>query len=244
MLRTDAEQKTIDAFHKLYYYARLWEHTWWMGVPISKCPLDLWIYQEIIFNTRPDIVIECGTAHGGSALFLATLLDLLGNGRVITIDVNVNANLPKHDRILYIHGSSVEEATIAQVRSQIAETDKVMVVLDSLHNRDHVLKELEFYQGFVTVGCYLIVEDSNINGHPVFTDCERDSGPGPFEAVEAFLNWNNDFTRDEHCEKLLMTFNPGGYLRRLAASGKHDVQQIAVPMPKDTNGFATHDPLS
>lgn len=210
-----SDRATVDAFHALYYGARLWEHTSWLGVPAYKCPLDLWIYQEIIHETRPDLIIETGTAHGGSALFMATVCEAAGRGRIVTIDTTPRARMPVHPRITYVRGSSIDRATLDRVSALVAPGERAMVVLDSLHNRAHVLAELRAYAPFVAVGCSLIVEDSNINGHPVHTDFPPDRGPGPFEAVQEFLTETDAFVPDRVREKFMMTFNPCGYLRRV-----------------------------
>jgi cephalosporin hydroxylase len=211
-------------FHEAFYYARLWQHVRWLGVPAFKCPLDLWIYQEILHDTRPDVIIETGTAHAGSALFLATVCDALGRGRIITIDPQEYRARPRHARITYLAASSIDAAIIERVRNAIRPGERVMAVLDSLHNRDHVLAELRAYGPMVTPGCYLIAEDTNINGHPVQTDFAPDQGPGPFEAVETYLRETDRFEPDGAREKFLFTFNPRGYLKcvKEAASGRPD----------------------
>lgn len=219
---------TIEDFHKLYYDSpeQTWKNTFWLGVPLQKCPLDLWIYQEIIFEVRPDLIVEAGTAFGGSAYYLACLLDVLGQGRIITVDVNDYAETgqarPTHPRIRYLRGSSVSEETVEEVTREIAETDRVMVILDSDHSREHVLKELSIYSGLVSEGSYLVVEDTNVNGHPV----DPTHGPGPMEAVEQFLRGNDDFVPDLGREKFYLTFNPMGYLRKLSLVEKqaHGIQ--------------------
>ncbi len=202
----------VAAFHHLYYHSgdRPWTTVYWLGVDTQKCPLDMWIYQELLFATRPDVVIETGTASGGSALFLASMFDLLGAGRVVTIDVLERPDRPKHPRIEYVAGSSTDPATSGPVLASIPDAARVMVVLDSDHACDHVSAELATYASRVTPGCYLIVEDTNVNGNPVLVDF----GPGPAEAVQAFLAEHPEFEVDRACERLLMTFNPGGYLRR------------------------------
>jgi cephalosporin hydroxylase len=204
---------TVDAFHRLYYNARdeTWKQTFWLGRTVRKCPLDLWTYQEILTETKPDLIVETGTYMGGSALFLASVCDLLGHGKVVTVDISAPAGRPRHRRITYLHGSSVDAGVVARVRRRTRRAKRVMVVLDSDHARDHVLQELELYGPLVTPGCYLVVEDTNVNGHPV----SPDFGPGPMEAVHAFLENRDDFEVDRSREKLLLTFNPSGYLRRL-----------------------------
>ena len=208
------EEKIVETFHKLYYegYAagKTWADTYWLGVRTLKCPLDLWIYQEIIFDVKPDVIIESGTAYGGSALFLASICDLVNNGEVITIDIAKNLR-PSHPRIKQLLGSSTSEETVRTVGSLINGKGAVLVILDSDHHKEHVLDELRTYSTLVTKGSYLIVEDTNINGHPVVPEF----GPGPMEAVEEFLKENDDFVVDNTREKLLLTMNPRGYLRKI-----------------------------
>lgn len=200
----------IDQFHTLYYESDIFHKTFWLGTITAKCPLDLWIYQEIIFELRPEIIIECGTSHGGSALFLACMCDLVDSGKVITIDVEEKEHRPKHRRIQYLLGSSTSEEIVSQVREQISCKDKVMVVLDSDHSKEHVLEELRIYSKFVSTGSYVIVEDTNVNGHPVVAEF----GPGPMEAVDEFLKGDKSFVVDKDREKFYMSFSPRGYLRR------------------------------
>lgn len=206
-------QNIIDEFHLLYYNSRdqTWMNTYWLGIPIQKLPLDLWIYQEIIFETKPDIIIETGTADGGSASFLASICDLIGKGRVITVDI-VSKPRPWHSRISYVLGSSTSDNIFNTVSKYIKPNDKVMVILDSDHSKGHVAKEIDLYNKFVTIGSYLIIEDSNINGHPVLPNF----GPGPMEALEEFLKGNKSFIWDTTKEKFFLTQNPKGYLRRIS----------------------------
>jgi cephalosporin hydroxylase len=204
----------VDQFHRLYYNdPGTWLDTRWLGVPAWKCPLDLWIYQEILQELRPALIIECGTAHGGSAYYLASICDLLGAGEVVTIDVETKPGRPVHPRITYLLGSSVEPDMIAQVRSRIPAAGSVLVILDSDHSAPHVARELSEYAGFVTPGSYLIVEDTNINNHPVLPAF----GPGPMEAVSSFLETNHQFAVDEGRQKYHLTFNPRGFLRRVSS---------------------------
>lgn len=209
------DQETIVAdFHRLYYEAneRTWDATTWLGHRAQKCPLDLWLYQEILTATRPEVVIETGTYEGGSALFLASIFDLLGGGRVVTIDIEEQPARPAHPRIDYVLGSSTDVTIASGVLDGIPAQARVMAVLDSDHTRDHVRAELELYAPRVSPGCYLVVEDTNVNGNPVFPSF----GPGPAEAVREFLAEHTEFSVDRGCEKFFLTFNPGGYLRRIA----------------------------
>ncbi len=206
-----SESDIVDEFHKLYYESPdTWRNTFWLGIPAQKCPLDLWIYQEIIFEVKPDVIIECGTYAGGSALFLASVCDFVKRGTIITIDVEAREGRPKHKRIRYLLGSSTSKEIVDKVRGFIKARHRVMVVLDSDHSKDYVLNELRIYSKFVTRGSYLIVEDTNINGHPVLPDF----GPGPMEAIQEFLSENNNFVADRSRTKFYMSFNPNGWLRR------------------------------
>jgi cephalosporin hydroxylase len=204
----------LNNFHRSYFNARdfnlTWRNTYWLGHPILKCPLDLWLYQEILHKVRPSLIIETGTAYGGSALYLASICDLVGAGRVVTIDVTPQSARPSHPRITYIDASSTSPDTVDRVRSEIGHDDTVMVILDSDHRMAHVADELALYHSFVSPGSYLIVEDTNLNGHPV----EPEFGPGPMEAVEAFLPSHPEFTHDAGMDKFLLSFNPKGFLRR------------------------------
>jgi len=209
--RSPETRALIDRFHDLFYWEGGWRRNHWLGVRALKTPFDLWIYQEILFELRPDVVIETGTARGGSAYFLASMMDLIGAGRVITVDVQPRDDRPSHPRITYLTGSSTDPEIVAAVRGSIGAGDRTMVILDSDHARDHVLTELRTYGSLVSAGHYLIVEDTNVNGHPIMPD----HGPGPMEAVGDFLAEEGDRWRTmRECERLLLTFNPGGYLRR------------------------------
>ena len=212
-LRTDRD--VVDDFHRLYYdryrEGGTWFDTTWLGRPVWKCPLDLWVYQEILWSLRPDYVVETGTLHGGSAYFLASVMDLLGTGKVVSIDVKDPGGLIGHPRVTYLQGSSTSPEIGDRVREMTADARCVMVILDSDHREFHVRAELDMYAPFVTHGSYLVVEDTNVNGHPALPEF----GPGPMEAVESFLASGAPFTPDVRCEKFLMTFNPKGFLRRV-----------------------------
>jgi cephalosporin hydroxylase len=212
---SDDEQGIVDQFHRLYFDARAfnmtWRNTFWMGHAILKCPLDLWIYQELIVELKPAVIVECGTAFGGSALYLASICDMVGQGKVVTVDVEHRDGRPEHPRITYLTGSSTSDETFDRVLQETTGCDgPIVVILDSDHRKPHVLAELHRYAPIVSPGSYLIVEDTNLNGHPI----EPDFGPGPAEAVEEFLASAPGFTVDRSREKLYLTFNPGGYLKK------------------------------
>lgn len=208
------EAQIVRQFHDLYH--RRWlKHgadtinLSWFGYETVKCPLDLWIYQELLVTTRPEIVVETGTWFGGSALYIAMVLEQIGDGRVVTIDVEPKPNRPEHARIKYLTGSSTDQAIVAEVRKLVGGK-RAMVILDSDHRASFVYDELRTYSPLVQVGDYIVVEDTNVNGHPTWPDF----GAGPMEALEEFLSRNDEFVVDRRCERFLMTLNPSGYLRR------------------------------
>ena len=197
----------------------------WHGVLMDKCAQDLLAYQEIIFALRPDIIVETGTWCGGSALFFAEMCELAGNGQVLSIDReplgeydpregryvrgNHGIDLPRHPRLYYLLGDTAAPSTIKVIHRWAAD-QKGMVVLDSDHHKPHVLAELDAYAGLVAPGHFLIVEDTNINGHPV----RLDFGDGPWEALEVWLPHNPSFEVDTLAQPCI-TSAPNGYLRRI-----------------------------
>ncbi len=189
---------------------RLLAQTTYFGVEAVKCPLDAWIYQEIIHETRPDVIVEIGVFHGGGTLYLAHLCDLLDHGRVIGIDVdlsNVAVPVREHDRIRLIQSDAC--AAFRQVRDLVSVGASVLVVEDSSHTYENTLAVLRTYSELVQPGGYFIVEDTNCH-HGI------DSGPkpGPYEAVESFLAECSDFDSDRTREAFFITWNPNGFLRR------------------------------
>ena len=205
-------------------FAELWWHenrstvfaNRWLGVSTLQHPFDAWVTQEIICEIRPDLIIECGTYLGGSAIMWAMLLEQVNpTGRVLTIDVEDRLDRAKEvpifaQRVDSLSGSSVDPAVLAEVRDRAAGK-RTLVILDSDHSKEHVTAELDAYAPLVTPGSYLIVQDGAVNGHPI----EPDYGAGPFEAVKEFLDHDNRFEVDAGRERLLFTFNPSGFLRRL-----------------------------
>ena len=206
------QRRIVRPFHRLFYESgtRTWSNTRWLGTAAQKCPFDLWVYQELLYELRPEVIVECGTADGGSTHFLASICDLLGSGEIVTIDIRELAGRPAHDRVTYLTGSSIAPEIVDDVRERVAGRSSVLVLLDSNHERDHVLAEMRLYGPLVTPGSYLVVEDSNVNGNPVLPEF----GPGPGEAIDAFLAETDEFEIDESREKYFLTFNPRGYLRK------------------------------
>jgi cephalosporin hydroxylase len=202
----------LDEFGRLSYGSYTWSMTTWMGRILLKHPCDLIALQEIISAIRPALIIETGTAYGGSAFYMAQLCDLLGHGQVLTIDLEPADDLPQHPRITYRRGSSTDPEIIAYATDRAQRCGgPVLVILDSDHHLGHVTAELAAYSGLVTVGSFLIVEDTNVNGRPVVPTF----GPGPGEAVDVFLLAHPEFVRDAMPERFLITMHPGGWLRRV-----------------------------
>lgn len=212
---TDDEQAIVDAFHRLYYDERVEGRQTvllsWFGHRILKCPFDIWTYQEIVHETKPELIVECGTRYGGGALYLASLLDLRGGpGEVVTIDITAMKNRPVHPRIRYVMGSTLDPAIVARVR-EAAAGKRTMVILDSDHSATQVAAELAIYPELVSTGCYLIVDDANLGGHPVLPE----HGPGPTEALDAWYPTQTDFVIDRSRERFMLSLNPRGFLKRV-----------------------------
>jgi len=201
----------------------------WLGRPIIQAPQDIVAIQEIIWSTKPDLIVETGIAHGGSLILSASILELIGNkqAHVIGVDIDIRDHNrreieahPLFDRITLIESSSIDPAVAETVR-QIAEGhSRIMVVLDSNHTHEHVLEELRLYAPFVTEGCYLVVFDTFVEDMPpgFFGDRPWDVGDNPKTAVREFLAGNEDFVIDRQIEdKLMVTSAPSGFLRRVKA---------------------------
>lgn len=199
----------VAEFSKLYWVdAHPWTETYWLGKKVAKCPLDLWTYQEIIWETKPRLVIETGTAAGGSAWFFASVMEPWG-GRVVTVDKDNYPHLwESHPRIDYRVGDSVSSEVAEWMRQQAYMAGRVMVSLDSLHTYEHVAREIELYSPLVSPGCYLVVEDTNVDDQ-----WER---PAARQAARELVARDSRFAADRRREKHLLTFNPEGWIRRTA----------------------------
>ena len=196
----------------------------WLGRPIIQFPQDIIAMQEIIWQVKPDLIIETGIAHGGSLIFSASMLELLGgNGKVLGIDIDIREHnrieIEKHPmfkRIKMIQGSSIDEEVVKQIYEFTKGKKQILVVLDSNHTHKHVLKELQLYSPLVTKGSYLIVFDTVIEDMPedFFPDRPWGKGNNPKTAVWEFLKTNNRFEIDKEIgNKLLITVAPDGYLK-------------------------------
>jgi cephalosporin hydroxylase len=216
-----SSQYIIDRFHLLFYNnaTTTWANTWF-GVTTEQNPNDVWIHQEIIWEVKPDFIVEAGTLFGGSAALWATILEHANpEGRVITIDIEDKDRLIQGARALpivqqkvdFLRGKSSTDPEVVSEVTRRVRGHKVLVILDSLHTKEHVLDEIKAYSQLVNVGSYIIVQDTNINGHPVFIFF----GPGPMEAVNEFLTTTDQFVVDKSRERLLFTMFPKGYLKRV-----------------------------
>ena len=211
-----SEEATIERFAELFMerHAAWYRNQWW-GIQTLQNPLDAWITQEIIQEVKPDFIVEAGTYQGGSAPLWATILEQVNpEGRVITIDiedqVSAAERLPIWKRkVDFLVGSSTDPAIVAEVRRRV-QGHRVLVILDSLHTRDHVLAELRAYAPMVNVGSYVIVQDTGL-WRPV-----RDHPEGwASDAVEAFLAEDRRFAVDPTRERFILTNCPRGFLRRI-----------------------------
>jgi cephalosporin hydroxylase len=196
----------------------------WLGRPVIQYPQDLIAVQEVIWSVKPDLIVETGIAHGGSLVFYASLLELIGGpGNVIGIDNDIRAHNrtaieahPLSARITMVQGSSVDDAVARNVGEVARDKQRVLVILDSNHTHAHVLRELDLYSPLVRAGSYVIVFDTAIERMPAEAFANRPWGPGnnPHTAVQEFLSRNGRFAIDSAIDnKLLISAAPGGYLR-------------------------------
>lgn len=198
----------------------------WLGIPIIQFPQDIIALQEIIWNVKPDLIIETGVAHGGSLILSASILELIGDeALVVGIDIDIRShnrdaieNHPMFKRIKLLEGSSISEEILEQVREIAKDKKNILVILDSNHTHDHVLEELNLYSPFVTKDNYCIVFDTVIEDMPEnsFPDRPWGKGDNPKTAVWEFLDNNDEFFIDKELEnKLLITVAPDGYLKKV-----------------------------
>ena len=220
-----ADQRLSSLRREIYAAIAKYRYTYnftWYGRPIIQLPDDIVTIQELILKVKPDVVVETGVAHGGSLMLSASMLELLGGGQVIGVDIDIRpANRdailahPLSGRIRLIQGSSVDADVVKRVQSFLAADSRVMVFLDSNHTHDHVLRELDLYSPLVSKGSYLVVFDTGIEDMPADAYPDRPWGKGnnPKTAVQEFLKRNSRFAVDRDLEaRLLWTVAPGGYL--------------------------------
>ena len=222
------DQQVIDSTRD--WFAKVSKHEYsyhfkWMGVPIIQFPQDIVAMQEIIWNIKPDLIIETGIARGGSIIYYASLLELIGKGEVIGVDIDIRShnrkaieNHPMYKRITMIQGSSIDESIVGQVKKHTVGKEKILVILDSNHTHSHVRKELDLYAPFVSKGSYLVAFDTVVEDMPAdfFPDRPWSVGDNPKTAVWDFLKTNDNFVIDKNIQnKLQITVAPDGYLKRI-----------------------------
>lgn len=209
------EQFKMTLREWLLYHQKeiVFNDAYWMGTRSLKSPLDAWIYQEIIHEIKPDIIIEIGSYEGGSTLYLANLLDLLGKGTVVSIDIDRSKYSVRHDRIIAITGNSSSLETFKKV-SELCHNRSVLIIHDGDHSKEGVLKDLNLYSPLVSTGSYFIVEDGIVD---LFEpgDGMGLKEDGPLRAVEEFLSKNSNFVADSSRERYIATYNPKGFLKRI-----------------------------
>jgi cephalosporin hydroxylase len=187
----------------------------WMGIETQKNVLDCWLYQELLWNVRPDVLIEIGSYAGGSTMYFCHLFDLLRHGQVISIDINRSSYQAAHPRLTDITGDCSDPAIVAEV-SNLCRGKRVMAIHDADHTREAVLRDLRLYADLISVGSYFIVEDGVVDlfdaSAAPLLGWDR---PGPLAAIREFLEEDRRFVVDEDCERYLITYNPRGYLKRV-----------------------------
>lgn len=197
----------------------------WFGVPIIQNPYDMVLMQELIFKIKPDVIIEAGIAHGGSLIFYASLLKLLGKGRVIGIDIDIRRHnkkvLIKHpfiENVTMIQGSSIDKSVIKKINKLIKSSDTVLVILDSNHTYEHVYQELNLYKDFVTNNSYFVVFDTFMPKLDKLKGAARDVKiNNPLRAVEKFLSENKNFIIDKDYNKFFVSSAPNGFLKKISS---------------------------
>jgi cephalosporin hydroxylase len=219
-----SDEEIVDEFHRLFVDTHEIFNETWFGVETWQHPFDVWITQEIIWEVRPDVIVETGTLRGGSAALWASILEHANpDGRVLTIDIYDGRSpealaLPVFQRrVDFLLGSSTDPKVVSQVAERV-QGKKVLVILDSLHTKEHVLDELKAYAPLVSVGSYLIVQDTHLGDTVPFWFLEKEEEhwiPGPRAAVEEFIAGNDRFTIDRSRERLLATNNRRGFLKKV-----------------------------
>jgi cephalosporin hydroxylase len=200
-------------FVEAYWNTLAWQQTTWMGHEVPKPPTDLFAYQELISAVEPDWIIETGTGTGGRALFLASICDLHDSGRVISVDARKDDARPAHPRITYVKGDPANGKVVKKIRQQVGADAKGLVILGTRGTAGETITQFRLYEQFVPVGSYVVIEDTVVNGHPVWPDF----GPGPAESVKGVVESRGDFVADLSMGKYGLSFNPGGFLKRVRA---------------------------
>ncbi len=193
----------------------VFESVSWMGLKLWKNPLDAWIYQEILYEVQPDVVVEIGSRYGGSTKYFADLLEIIGNGMVISIDPYREEYALTHKRVLALTGKSADPDILAQVEER-CHGKSVLVIQDGDHSKKQVLEDLDTYSRFVSLGSYFIVEDGIVDlFHSEDGLGFKEDEPGPLAAIEEFLGRHPEFIVDMSRERYILTYNPKGFLKRI-----------------------------
>jgi len=216
-------EETADKWIKVSAENKLAYEVEWFGVPIIQTSEDMILMQELIFKVKPDVIVETGIAHGGSLIFYASIMELLGNGKVIGIDIDIREHNkkvieahPLFKRIELIEGSSVDIGVIKKINEKICKGSKVIVCLDSDHTKDHVLQELTLYNKFVTKESYLVVFDTHTSRLVELGVCDKKyRNNSPKEAIGDFLKTNKSFVIDKEYNKLFISYSLNGYLKKI-----------------------------
>lgn len=209
-----ANKSVVDKFTNAFYREDLQSQLSWLGRSVVKNPNDMFVMQEIIYETKPDAIVECGVFHGGTTRYYAHLFDLMEtDGIVVGVDIAYDPEFdyPDHPRIEFLLGKSSIDPDVFKAVKELVLGRRTMVILDSDHACDHVLQELRLYSQLVSTGCYLIVEDTNPLGILIMGM----KAPGPLDAVKAWQPTNHGYEVDRSREKFLLTFHPGGFLKRV-----------------------------
>lgn len=209
----------IDKFHIQYHDSKIWEKNRYFGVPCWKLPFDMMILQELIVKTKPDFIIETGTGLGGSSMFYASICELLDHGKIITVDIQKRVDINKiksyrwSDRIEFVYGGSTNKIVVDKIFN-VVQDRSCIVILDSWHSEEHVYEEMNLYSKLVHVDNYMVVEDTHAGnpGNPISWEYDD---KGPSASVERFIKENDNWVQDYSFERHLISFNPGGYLKKI-----------------------------
>ena len=220
----ELQKKSLDWMIAADKYLYTYNYSW-LGRPIIKYPNDIVAMQEIIWRVKPDLIIETGIAHGGSLVFCASMLQLLGRGKVVAVDIDIRKHNrekieqhPMYKRITMLEGSSIDPNIIKEIRRYVKKSKVVMVFLDSLHTHVHVLEEMRMYSPFVTVGSYIVLPDTFVELFPKghYKGKPVDVGNNPMTALRCFMKENDDFVIDKQInDKMCITEGFDGYLKRV-----------------------------
>ena len=215
-------ERIAELWSKATVHNKLMYEVSWLGIPIIQYPSDIMMMQELIWKVRPDVIVETGFAHGGSAVFYGSILELLGRGKVVSVEIEIRKynevainSHPMSHRLEQVVGSSTDQAVNEEVKNRIGENKKVLVTLDSNHSHDHVLRELELYSPLVSDDSYIVAMDGL---QRYVDDIPRGKAEwaedNPHTAIHDFLASHPEWEVDPHYNRLMITSNPDAFLRR------------------------------